>query len=288
MKKRLFLRRTLSSFLFFLLLICLLIPVSFAESEEAEELDAQACYEEGLRYLNTGDVKDYAAGMALIVKAATAGSAKAMVEVGQFYTAGLGKIITPEMDEADTPDVALSWYVKGAEAGEPKLAGSALSSAAFTYFLGSEDGSVQENDAAALAYFQKAAEYGDTDAINMMVSFYTYGFGVPQDPDKALELSSSLADRGNKDALYTIEDNAYAYYAGTKDGIDINFATSFKYYEKLTEYGNERAMYNVGLLYEFGLGVSRDHEKAVEWLTKALDAGYEPAAAKLEELSAKQ
>lgn len=288
MKKRLFLRRTLSSFLFFLLLICLLMPVSFAEGEEPAEMDADAAYEEGMRYLNTGDVKDYAAGMALIVKAASAGSAKAMVEVGQFYSAGLGKIITPEMNEADAPDIALSWYVKGAEAGEAKLAGSALSSAAFTYFLGSEDGSVQENDAAALAYFQKAAEYGDTDAINMMVSFYTYGFGVPQDPDKALELSSSLADRGNKDALYTIEDNAYAYYAGTKDGIDINFATSFKYYEKLTEYGNERAMYNVGLLYEFGLGVSRDHEKAVEWLTKALDAGYEPAAAKLEELTAKQ
>ena len=54
---------------------------------------------------------------------------------------------------------------------------------------------------------------------------------------------------------------------------------------KLTEFGNERAMYNVGLLYEYGLGTSKDHAKAIEWVTKALDAGYEPAKAMLEELS---
>lgn len=285
MKKRICSQSLLSSFILLCFFFCLFLLGPFAEAAENVDVNADAVYEEGLRYLNSGDVKDYAAGMALIVTAANAGSAKAMIEVGKFYTAGLGKIITPDFNEADTVDIALSWYEKGAEAGEPLLAGSAISDAAFTYFLGSEDGSVQEDDAVALAYFQKAAEYGDPSSINMMVAFYTYGFGVEQDPDKALELGSRLADQGNTEALYSMEDNAYAYYSGTKDGIDINFGTAFKYYLKLTEYGNERAMYNVGLLYEFGLGVSRDHEKALEWLTKASDAGYEPAAAKLAELS---
>ena len=64
---------------------------------------------------------------------------------------------------------------------------------------------------------------------------------------------------------------------GIKDGLDINFGTSYAYYLKLTEYNNERAMYNVGLLYEYGLGVAADHEKAVEWLTKAADLGFGPA-----------
>ncbi len=275
-------QRFFSCFLVLIFFLCLFLPHSFAESAE---VDADAIFAEAQHYFEIGDMKDYAAGMALVVTAANGGSAKAMVEVGKYYTAGLGKIITPDFDEADTVDTALSWYEKGAEAGEPALAASALSDAAFTYFLGSEDGSVQEDDAAALLYFQKAAEYGDPAAINMMVAFYTFGFGVDQDPDKALELGSQLADRGNAEALYSMEENAYAYYAGTKDGIDINFATSFKYYMKLTEYGNERAMYNVGLLYEYGLGVARDHEKALEWLAKAQDAGYEPAAAKLKELS---
>ena len=82
-----------------------------------------------------------------------------------------------------------------------------------------------------------------------------------------------------------MEENAYAYYSGTKDGIEINFSTAFKYYSKLTDYGNVRAMYNIGLLYEYGLGVSSDHAKAVEWLSKALDAGYEPAESMLAQLN---
>ena len=81
-----------------------------------------------------------------------------------------------------------------------------------------------------------------------------------------------------------MEENAYAYYAGTKEGVDINYTTSFKYYLKLTEYGNERAMFNIGLLYEYGLGVAPDHSKAIEWLKKAQDLGYEPASEKLNEL----
>ncbi len=280
MKKGIAEGRVLSSLLVLSLFLFLLLPYSFAQDISPDDV-----FEEGKQYLNGGDVKEYTKGMALVVAAAEAGSAKAMVEVGKFYTAGLGKVISADFDEADTVDTALSWYVRGAEAGEPLLAAAALSDAAFIYFLGTEDGSVQEDDAAALTYFMKAAEYGDPSAINMMVAFYTYGFGVEQDPDKALEYGAILADQGNAEALYAMEDNAYAYYAGNKDGIDINFANAFKYYLKLTEYGNERAMYNVGLLYEYGLGVSLDHEKALEWLAKARDAGYEPAAAMLEKLS---
>ena len=108
---------------------------------------------------------------------------------------------------------------------------------------------------------------------------------MDQDPEKALELCSKLADQGNEEALYSMEDYAYAYFAGTKDGIDINFNTSFLYYEKLAEYGNERAMYNLGLLSEYGLGTAQDHQKAIEWLSKAKEAGYKPADEMLSKLN---
>ncbi len=248
--------------------------------------DADSLYKEGMSYLQSDSaVQDVAKGIAMIVEAADSGSAKAMVQVGVLYSSGLGKLVSEDFEEGDEADLALSWYVKGAEAGERALAASAISSDAFTYFLGSEERGIQEDDATALKFFEKAAEYGDPEAINMMVAFYTYGFGVEQDPVKALELSSQLADQGNTEALISMEENAYAYYAGNKDGIDINFSTAFQYYLKLTEYGNERAMYNVGLLYEYGLGVTADHDKAIEWLTKAKDAGYTPATTMLEQLS---
>lgn len=270
-------------FVFLFVFSAVLQPLSIAEDASSE---ADTLYEEGHRFLQHSDSEqDSATGLALIIAAASAGSAKAMVEVGTMYTAGLGNLLSEDYVEGSEAELAFSWYVKGAEAGAVDEAGEALSSDAFSYFLGSDDGSIQEDDAVALQYFQQAAEYGNPDAINMMVAFYTYGFGVEQDADKALELGSRLAEQGNAEALFVMEENAYAYYAGTKDGIEINFTTAFKYYAKLAEYGNERAMYNIGLLYEYGLGVSADHDKAIEWVTKALDAGYAPAEDLLSQLS---
>ena len=44
-------------------------------------------------------------------------------------------------------------------------------------------------------------------------------------------------------------------------------------------------MYNIGLLYEYGLGIAASHENAVEWLNKAKNAGYEPAAYMLDQIN---
>ena len=279
MKKNNGFRRIFSLFLSIIVFLFCFSSFSFAET-----IDANVLYEEGMKYLaNDGDSQNILKGISLLIVAANEGSGKAMIEVGQMYTNGFGKILSPDYVEGTEADMAYSWYVKAAEAGEVEAAASAMATDAFSYFLGSE--TVKEDDAVALKFFEKAAEYGDSSAINMMVAFYTYGFGVEQDPDKALQLGASLANKGDQEALYAMEENAYAYYAGTKDGIDINFNTAFQYYIKLAEYGNERAMYNVGLLYEYGLGTSKDRAKAIEWLTKAQDAGYEPATTMLEELS---
>lgn len=271
----------------FLLISSLFSSMNFyVFADESFDIDADTMYTEGKRYLvGDGVDQDVSKGVSMILSAADAGSGKAMIDVGLMYSSGLGRLLSPDYKEGDEAELALSWYERGAEAGEVELAAAALSSDAFSYFLGSEDGRIKEDDATALKYFLKAAEYGNADAINMVVAFYSFGFGVDQDPEKALELCSKLADQGNAEALYSMEDYAYAYYAGTKDGIDINFNTSFLYYEKLTEYGNERAMYNLGLLYEYGLGTAQDHEKAIEWLTKANESGYEPAGEMLSKLS---
>lgn len=284
MKISAFLRCFIVVFLVFCIMFCQ-FSIALAESEV---LNADDLFQEGQKYFlaNNTDPQDLLKGIALITAAANTGSAEAMVQLGIFINSGLGKLVDPNFEDGSEADLAYSWYIKGAEAGAKDQAAAALSVDAFSYFLGSE--TISEDDAVALKYFQKAAEYGDPDAINMMVAFYTYGFGVEQNPDKALELGCSLADQGNEEALYSLEENAYAYYAGTKDGVDINFETAFKYYLQLTEYGNERAMYNVGLLYEFGLGVSKDHDKAVEWLKKALDAGYSPAEEILSQLTTNQ
>ena len=264
--------------IFFLQTFCV-----YANSEDVEDLLL-----EGRRYFQGDGVEqDLPKGASLIASAANDGSFQAMLEVASLYKYGFGKLVSDEYEEGTAAACALEWYEKAAEIGDKELVGIAIASDAFDYFLGSDDGIIQENDAVAIVYFQKAADYGNASAINMLATFYSFGFGVDQDPAKALDLFYSLAEKGNSEALYSLEDYAYAYYAGTKDGIDINFTTCFRYYEKLSGLDNERAMYNIGLLYEYGLGVAQSHEKAIEWLTKAEDAGYEPAHTMLEQLNSR-
>ena len=288
MKKHAVFRHLFSFVLVFGLLFSVFVPYSCAVEDEDIVAKADLMFEEGQNLISdTSDPQNLVKGIALIIAAANLGSAKAMIQMGVMYSSGLGKLLSEDFVEGTEAELALSWYVKAADAGEKELAASAIASDAFSYFLGSDDSSIKEDDSVALTYFQKAAEYGDPSAINMMVAFYIYGFGVEADPFKALELEDRLASTGDVEALAAMEEYAYAFYSGNREGIDINFGIAFAYYEKLTEYNNERAMYNIGLLYEYGLGVSADHAKAIEWLTKAKAAGYRPAEAALAELSAK-
>ena len=268
----------------FTLVVSLLCTFSLgAYAEEATNPDTLLI--EGRHYFQgDGVVQDLPKGASLILSAANAGSFQAMLEVASLYKFGFGKLVSEDYLEGTGPDCALLWYEKAAEVGDPELVGIAIANDAFDYFLGSDDGIIKENDVEAIKYFHKAAEYENASAINMLATFYIFGYGVEQNPIHALTLFSSLAEKGNNEALYSMEDYAYAYYAGTKEGIDINFSISFQYYEKLAEYGNERAMYNIGLLYEYGLGIAQNHTKAVEWLTKAQDAGYEPSKSMLSKI----
>ena len=272
-------------FIPFFLILSLILPF-FSGFCYADTSSADAIYEEGFRYFQgDGIPQDIPKGVSLILQAANSGSVQAMLTTAYLYNLGLGSIISDDFVEGSGPDIALSWFEKVADSGAVDLAGTEIVGTAFDYFLGSDDGTIQEDDAVALKYFQKAAEYGNPTAINMMASFYIFGFGVEQDAAEALNLFSQLASQGDKEALYSIEDFAYAFYSGTKDGIGINFSNSFQYYLKLTEFDNVRAMYNVGLLYQYGLGVSQNHDKALEWLTKAFESGFEPAKTMIDQLN---
>ncbi|MGH8709987.1 MAG: tetratricopeptide repeat protein, partial [Burkholderiales bacterium] len=51
------------------------------------------------------------------------------------------------------------------------------------------------------------------------------------------------------------------------------------------EQGLATAQFNLGLKYERGEGVAKDHGKADKWLHKAADQGYAPAQETLKQLA---
>ena len=58
-----------------------------------------------------------------------------------------------------------------------------------------------------------------------------------------------------------------------------------KWYRMAADQGLVAAQYNLGLKYERGEGVGRDHGEAVKWFRKAADQGYGPAREMLRKLA---
>ena len=61
------------------------------------------------------------------------------------------------------------------------------------------------------------------------------------------------------------------YYTG--NGVPQDYAKAVEWYTKAAEAGNLTAQFNLGLIYEKGRGVKQDYAQAVSWYTKAAEQG---------------
>ncbi len=71
---------------------------------------------------------------------------------------------------------------------------------------------------------------------------------------------------------------------GLKAFEDKYFACSFRLFEYASELGSATATFNLGLMYERGLGVKKSLEKAIKWYKKAANEGEKRAKDKLKKL----
>ena len=69
--------------------------------------------------------------------------------------------------------------------------------------------------------------------------------------------------------------------ADFKKGLDAakkgNFETALKEWRPLAEQGDSYAQYNLGLMYDYGLGVIEDYTLAVYWYRQAAEQGHAKA-----------
>ena len=254
---------------------------SFAESNTIV-LDTESLLVEGWHFLLGDNVEqDIPKGVSLIRNAADSGSVEAMLRLGYLCAYGYGNLIEDDYVDGSDAELALGWFNKAAESGNPELATDKMIDVGYAYLLGTDE-HISEDTANSLKFLERAEQLGNYSANSILGIYYTYGAIVDRNPDRALELFVEGARAGYPECAVEIEDYAYSYYTGNDEDIDVNFGTAFKYYEALTEFHNPRAMYNLGLLYIYGLGVSPDRDKGIEWITKAADTGDEVAKAMLD------
>ena len=112
---------------------------------------------------------------------------------------------------------------------------------------------------------QELADEGEAVSIYSLGGCYMNGQGVTQDIDKSLELYHTASNMGLGIATYSIA----AYYYNECHDIE----TGMMYCEKAAEQGFALAASILEQVYEEGLGVEKDMDKAVIYLKRAAELG---------------
>jgi tetratricopeptide (TPR) repeat protein len=127
-----------------------------------------------------------------------------------------------------------------------------------------------------LEWYKKGDLHGNTECERMLGCLYFQGVGVERNLDTAMQYFEKAAAKGHAAAQNGV--GRCHYEKG-------RYEEAFKWHTKSAAQGYANAEINLGILYEDGLGVTKDISKAIEWYTKAAEKGVVIAAKCLRKLT---
>ena len=124
-------------------------------------------------------------------------------------------------------------------------------------------------------HYQRAAQQGDTTAMNNIGVMYANGRGVDQDYDEAIIWFSNAARQGNATARTNlcIVYNHLGWMYAKGVGVEQDYGQAFDWFTKAAEQGHAETQYNLGVMYVNGDHVVQDDVQAVRWFSKAAEQG---------------
>ncbi|GHS94836.1 hypothetical protein FACS1894139_15360 [Planctomycetales bacterium] len=195
-----------------------------------------------------------------LITLAEQGNATAQCKLALHY-------VKPSEGEIDIGK-AFIWFSKAAEQG--------FSDAQF--YLADYYENVKHDLSNAIKWYHAAANQGHAAAQSMLGYCYERGHGVAEDSAEAVKWHKLAAEQGDAVAQSNL---ARCYEQGR--GIDRNLSEAIKWYEASAEHGYHLpGIFNdLGLFYLTGNGVEVDTQRAVYWLSKAVECDETPAFANL-------
>ena len=190
-----------------------------------------------------------------IVKMSEAGDIFAQNELADMYLYGFGT-------EADL-DVGIYWLRKATERGfwrPMNKLGEVYWDRSTSYF----------DLKKAREYLKKAADMGySTAEMNLAVM---YCFEKPRRMDLCIQYAKRSYAHGGEAASEAAAflDEIYSF----SGFVPKNPIEGLAWVKRSVDMGSGRGMRNMGTHYRDGLGVSQNHEKAMEWYKKSADTGY--------------
>lgn len=235
----------------FVWLLALLLALSSLLPAFAEEATVQVTMtvSEAWSYAETlKEAERYDEYAALLETLAQAGHIDACMALGKLHIDGVH--VKKDVEKA------IALYLRAYDAGHE----DAAFSIAYQY------ASALGDYAAAIPYYEKAAQNGSAAAMNNLALLYRDGKGVDRDLVKAEELFILASHNGNTRAMHNL---ANAYYNGTFTGGTPDYEQAVKWYEVAAEKGLTDAMVSLGRMYMNGTGVEASPGKAEALLVDA-------------------
>ena len=180
-------------------------------------------------------------------KAADGGLAYAQVQMGHFYRDGYG--VTRDSREA------IAWYETAARQGDM----TAMIALGDLYSRGWYH--LPANFAKASEWYCKAIALGSVEAEYRLAWASVQKGRNHCASEKALDVLRQAADIGNPSALVELGE----LYAEGRLCIK-NYEEARVYYLEAFEKGSGEAAFLLGIMYESGQGVKKDHKEAARWL----------------------
>lgn len=230
---------------------------------KAEEIGNEEAAVELANHYIKGDPseRNVEKGFAIMKNAAENGNAAAADNMAELFRVGTG--VKTNLDECE------NWAKKAARLGEY----SCIFKLAIDYYMGRN--STEQSYAKAFELFIFSAMCGDTDSMENAAVCYANGYGVQKNIRRAVAWYEKAALLGSKLAFERLP-NLYS---------DSSFENWEEKYFNLAlvkaKEGYYAAMCALFECYSNGIGVEQNNEKAVEWLKKASDDGYQEACCKM-------
>ena len=165
-----------------------------------------------------------------------------------------------------------------------------------------------QNIEKALECYNKANRKNNIHATLRLAELYYTGLHVPKNSYTAIKYLKQAKDLGSKDAIYNLgviceedlkmNDEAFFWFKeaaekGQADAINrlgeiymsqnkVSDAVSL--FDKSSHYGCAKALYNLGLCYEKGIGKNKSFGMAKKYFTKAYKKGFKEAKERIDEL----
>ncbi|MGE0699590.1 MAG: hypothetical protein AB7O57_10875 [Hyphomicrobiaceae bacterium] len=132
---------------------------------------------------------------------------------------------------------------------------------------------IKQSFAEAATWFNRAAEQGVAVAQYRLAALYEWGKGVKADREAAKEWYRRAAAQGNVKSMH----NLAVMLASPAGKGNPDYAEAASLFSTAAARGLADSQYNLGILYESGLGVPKDHAAAYKWYSLAAKGGDQDA-----------